>query len=216
MANPTPTNMNLYGIGVSPLSISNKEHSLPEELLANKEIGLFAIAGSDKNVISAEYIGRCKRHIENFVEKSVRDRTLGKIYQINIDENLARTIIENNNLFVNELSYILDDKPFAIRFDVDLDYYQRNTNTVIPPEDIRISIDFILIRNGEEKQYNIEESITVLNDKAFRLDFSKFSGAESDLDEYEIILRTFEVKVPEGFNPELHTIALYEILFEII
>ena len=94
---------NLYGLGFSPLSVGNKDHAFPEELMSQKETGTFAIMGADGYMVSSEYLGRTKAHIESFANRMVADNTLGKIYKMTLDENLVRTVVSPENMMVNEI-----------------------------------------------------------------------------------------------------------------
>lgn len=208
---------NLYGLGISPLSLSNRDHMLPEEMLANKEVGLIAIASSDgKNIASAEYIARAKEHIRQFVQQCINENTIGKIYDISVDDHLVNTVIYTDNLFVNELVYECGlEKPTAFRFHVDADLFVRSTNTPIPADEIDFEVQFSLTKNNMSKNYIIKESLTELNSKAFALDFDNI-GSSLTQNKYRITLNSFTVKVPENYNPQEQLIVIHNILFAII
>lgn len=208
---------NLYGFGVSPMSISNRDHMLPEELLANKEIGLIAIASSDgENIVSAEYIARAKEHIRLFVQQCINENTIGKIYDISVDDRLVNTVVATDNLFVNELIYECGtEKPAAFRFHVDADLFVRSTNTPIPADEIGFEIQFSLTKSNMSKNYIIKESLAELNNKAFALNFDNI-GSSSSQDTYRIALNSFTVKVPENYDITQQLIVIYNILFAII
>ena len=212
----TTPQKNLYGLGFSPLSILNRKHACEEELLANKEVGLIAINGTENNIVSAEYLARSKAHLDKFVKICIRDNTIGKIHKIVLDDQLINTIIQTDNFFVNEVNFDLGtEKPLAIRFNMDIDVFEKNTLAQLDPKDISFEIEFKLTKNGESKTYVITESITDINDKAYDLNWNVF-GAYNERDTYSISLDTFIVKVPENFNIETATIVLHDILFAII
>ena len=94
---------NLYGTGFSPLSISNKKYAEAQEMLANKENGLFAIYQEDGSVVSAEYLTRCKEHLKDVIAKCQKDGTVGKIFKIRPDDKLVQSVKSTTNLFNNQI-----------------------------------------------------------------------------------------------------------------
>ena len=206
---------NLYGMGFSPLSIGNKQHAYPEELMAQKDCGLFAIMCADGTLISSEYLGRSKEHIDSFINRCIADNTLGKIYKITIDDNLVRNVITTGNMFVNDVTYDNGENPVAgIRFDVDADFFERETSTIIRANDVRFEIEFGVIKDGNRKNYTINESMTKLNNLAYKIDYTDFP--KSDGLNYSIVVNSFKVIVPDKFDVSKNTIVIHDILFEII
>ena len=205
---------NLYGIGISPLSISNKDHALDEELMANKDIGLFFINSKEGNyALSAEYLGRCKTHLTTFIKQCVHENTLGKIYKIFLDDTGAQTVIADKNFFVNTLEYPLGQQPIkAFRFNIDADLISKEKGIAVKPEDVKIRVQFSILKGTELKRYYIEESLDVINHRAFAVDMDQLT-AEGD---YTFRMETFQVKVPANFDPALQTIAIYDILLALI
>ena len=223
---------NLYGIGVSPLSISNKRDGLAEELVANKTIGLFGILSeSEGPVISAEHISRCKLHLENFINKCTAENTIGKIYKINLNDELVRVITGSINLFDNEI--LIDCgkiNPFAFRFDIDFDVYAKDTDSHVDLDDIKVKIQFSLKKNEYIKNYFIEEKITDLNKLAYRVDYDnipKNPVVSDDTEQleprettgdttYGFKVNTLEINVPENFDPNKINLIIHEVLLALI
>ena len=223
---------NLYGIGISPLSISNKRDGLAEELVANKTIGLFGILSeSEGPVISAEHISRCKLHLENFINKCTAENTIGKIYKINLNDELVRVITGSINLFDNEI--LIDCgkvNPFAFRFDIDFDVYAKDTDSHVDLDDIKVKIQFSLKKNEYIKNYFIEEKITDLNKLAYRVDYYNIpmNPVVSDDTEqleprettgdttYGFKVNTLEINVPENFDPNKINLIIHEVLLALI
>ena len=223
---------NLYGIGISPLSISNKRDGLAEELVANKTIGLFGILSeSEGPVISAEHISRCKLHLENFINKCTAENTIGKIYKINLNDELVRVITGSINLFDNEI--LIDCgkiNPFAFRFDIDFDVYAKDTDSHVDLDDIKVKIQFSLKKNEYIKNYFIEEKITDLNKLAYHIDYdnipinSVVSNDTEQLEPRETIgdttygfkVNTLEINVPENFDPNKINLIIHEVLLALI
>ena len=223
---------NLYGIGISPLSISNKRDGLAEELVANKTIGLFGILSeSEGPVISAEHISRCKLHLENFINKCTAENTIGKIYKINLNDELVRVITGSINLFDNEI--LIDCgkiNPFAFRFDIDFDVYAKDTDSHVDLDDIKVKIQFSLKKNEYIKNYFIEEKITDLNKLAYRVDYDNIpmNAVVSDDTEqleprettgdttYGFKVNTLEINVPENFDPNKINLIIHEVLLALI
>ena len=223
---------NLYGIGISPLSISNKRDGLAEELVANKTIGLFGILSeSEGPVISAEHISRCKLHLENFINKCTAENTIGKIYKINLNDELVRVITGSINLFDNEI--LIDcgkNNPFAFRFDIDFDVYAKDTDSHVDLDDIKVKIQFSLKKNEYIKNYFIEEKITDLNKLAYRVDYDNIpmnSVVTDDTEQleprettgditYGFKVNTLEINVPENFDPNKINLIIHEVLLALI
>ena len=223
---------NLYGIGISPLSISNKRDGLAEELVANKTIGLFGILSeSEGPVISAEHISRCKLHLENFINKCTAENTIGKIYKINLNDELVRVITGSINLFDNEI--LIDcgkNNPFAFRFDIDFDVYAKDTDSHVDLDDIKVKIQFSLKKNEYIKNYFIEEKITDLNKLAYRVDYDNIpmntvvTDDTEQLEPRETIgdttygfkVNTLEINVPENFDPNKINLIIHEVLLALI
>lgn len=223
---------NLYGIGISPLSISNKRDGLAEELVANKTIGLFGILSeSEGPVISAEHISRCKLHLENFINKCTAENTIGKIYKINLNDELVRVITGSINLFDNEI--LIDCgkiNPFAFRFDIDFDVYAKDTDSHVDLDDIKVKIQFSLKKNEYIKNYFIEEKITDLNKLAYRIDYDNIPMTPVVSDDTEQLeprettgdttygfkVNTLEINVPENFDPNKINLIIHEVLLALI
>src|SRR5574344_2032221 len=87
-----------YGLGFSPLSMSNKSNGFEEELVANKEVGLMGIlAGPAKNIISHERVLRSKLFYQDFFSQSIKNGLTGNVYRINLDNTGFATVIKNAN-----------------------------------------------------------------------------------------------------------------------
>ena len=223
---------NLYGIGISPLSISNKRDGLAEELVANKTIGLFGILSeSEGPVISAEHISRCKLHLENFINKCTAENTIGKIYKINLNDELVRVITGSINLFDNEILIECGKvNPFAFRFDIDFDVYAKDTDSHVDLDDIKVKIQFSLKKNEYIKNYFIEEKITDLNKLAYRVDYDNIPMNTVVTDDTEQLeprettgdttygfkVNTLEINVPENFDPNKINLIIHEVLLALI
>lgn len=228
---------NLYGIGISPLSISNKRDGLAEELVANKTAGLFGIlTESGGQVISAEHIGRCKTHLENFINKCTMENTIGKIYKINLNDELVRVITGSINLFDNEV--LIDCgkvNPFAFRFDIDFDVYAKETDSHVSLDDLKVKIEFSLKKDIYIKNYFIEEKLIDLNKLAYHIDYDSIPMSAEFIDETEVDddttndenntnsnttygfkINTLEIIVPEDFDPNKHNIVIHEVLLALV
>lgn len=214
---PRKMGKNLYGLGFSPLSVGNKDHAFPEELMSQKETGTFAIMGADGYMVSSEYLGRTKAHIESFANRMVADNTLGKIYKMTLDENLVRTVVSPENMMVNEIVIPNEKEAItSIRFDVGIEYFERATSaTIITASDIKVEIEFELVRGTHSKSYRISEPIDKINVLAYKLDYDGYPAATPE-DKYYLKVSSFKIILPEGFNQETHTVAVHDILIGVI
>ena len=215
---PTMIQKNLYGVGLSPLSISNKDHAIAEELLANKEIGLFYIFSKDgKYPLSAEYVARCKEHLTKFIKQCVHENTIGKIYKIFLDDNGAATAIADRNFFINTVTYELGDTPIkAFRFNIDGDLFAKDVGIAIDPREIKFKVQFSLIKGNVVKKYYIEENFEDINRKAFAVDMESLNAELNSGGDYSFRIDTFQVIVPNTFTPDTQTIVIYDILLALI
>jgi hypothetical protein len=62
------------------------------------------------------------------------------------------------------------------------------------------------------KSYNIEESLADINDKAYAIDYDWYPG---DTARNSIILNSFDIILPVGFNPSKVGLVIHDILFAI-
>ena len=215
---------NLHGIGVSTLSIKNKAHSEPEELIGDKDVGLVGYVNSEKVVSSAFYTSRIKSHLSKFIDNCIRDNVVGKIYRISLNDELVRTVPNTMNVFDNILEYKFGNTaPTAFRFDIDADYYDRKSNNFKDGDDVIIKIEFSLIKNNETKNFFIEEKFSQINDKAYKFDFSSFSNdfnrdanGEPIPDDYNMIINSLNITMPNGFDITKTIFVIYDILLAIV
>jgi hypothetical protein len=215
---------NLYGVGFSPLSIGNRGSAKPEELLANKDVGLFFINTPDNNVVSAEYIARCKEHLKSFTQRCYDDSTLGKVFKIYLDDKHVKTRINgDDNLLTNEIVVELGSTPIqAFRFSFDVDIFNVSELYMLNPEDITIKVEFSLLKNGTTRNFFIEDTLPNLNMKAFAVDMDAEPEENPEENEeilgnvYSFKINTIVFKVKEDFDPSQHAIALYDTLLALI
>ena len=208
----TPVLKDLYGLGFSPLSIKNKKYAYDEEFLANKEAGLFAIFNRDGTPISAEHLLRCKRHLEKFTERCIRDNTLCKVFKISPDDNLVQDITHSMNIFSNTIEFSNGERALDyIRFDFEWDCFQKQNGVIFDPEMILVKINFTL-KGGEETQsFDIEEKLTEINEKAYAMKYDWHT--EMPDEQYSISLNSINFIFPDGFDTTKIGFILYDILF---
>lgn len=217
MANETLTvHKNLYGIGFSPLSIGNKGYAQPEELMTDKNVGIFFINTKDNRIVSAEYIARCKQHLKAFTQRCYDDCTLGVIYKIFLnDDHVQSGIVGDDNLLTNEVPIDLGNTPaMAFRLGLDVDIFSRDDMHLLEAKDIILNIQFSLIKNGVEKNYFIEGDIDEINTKAYAIDMKSIT--EDETGTYIFRLNTLTFKAPETFDPTNNAIVLYDVLLGLI
>ena len=204
----------MYGVGFSPTSVHNKAGALAEEMLANKDIGLFYIMTTEGNLMSAEFLARTKRHLSNFVQRCYNEGTLGKIYQIRHTDNLVRSDMHNDdNLLTNIVPIVLpnNEPGKAIRFSFDIDVVQKAKSSHDLASQIGMQIGVSLTKNGTEKHYTINESIEDINVKAYAIDMEGI-GPDEGVNTYKVTIDHITFKVPVDFNVSENTIILYNSL----
>ena len=86
-----------YGLGFSPLSMKNgKQYGFKEEMVANKELGMFGLMMDDEmNIVSHEYLVRAKAQLDTFVNYLIQCNSLGKLYKLSVADYFG-TLIQNN------------------------------------------------------------------------------------------------------------------------
>lgn len=207
----------LYGLGFSPLSIKNQDHAFPQEMLSQKDVGLFFIKGDNGNIVSAEYIARCKKHLEHFTQKCVNENTIGVIYKVNIDKNFVQTVINDDNLFVNSVDIPLEAPIKAFRFNIDADLISASNSVGVDPKDIVFEIQFSIYKNNEKKSYYVSENFDDINTKVFAVDYNVLAPSVPNVaDTYAFSLDAFTVRVPVGFDMTAQTIVIHDVLFALI
>ena len=206
----------LYGVGFSPLSIINKKHAQDEELLSEKSLGMLAIYQKDGSVVSADQIQREKHHLEEFINDCITTNTLGKIYKINIDDNLVQNIIATQNLFANTVTISNGSDPISfIRLSIDADCFKKDTNAHLDPSEFIISLNFSLSKNGVTKDpFKIEESIMDINHRAYAINWDQFTDVPDDsINTYAITLNSLVITVPLLFNDARFGFVVRDVLF---
>ena len=201
--------------------MDNLNSALAGELLANREIGLYAVcAPSDSAPMSYSYLSHCREHIKRFAQTCIDENTMGDIYRIDFDHQLARTISGSVNLFVNEVPIGRGaEKPRFIRFSLDMSRVDRGTiSNTFNFDEIYVRIQFGLSKNGEEKVYEIFESIAGINAKTYALDEEEYFEEQTDeqlrlLDDYVVTLKSFTIEVPDTFDTFNQTLILHDALF---
>lgn len=210
---------NLYGVGFAGLSLSNLDGALRGEIMTDKELGLFAVcAPSDGTAMSFEYISRSKAHLQSFIQQCIEENTVGKIYKIALHDKLIERILDNKNLFTNDVLIDLGVTPAtAIRFNFDIDVVSREASAVVDPGEIYISIEFSLVRDGEPKNYSLIETIEDINSKAYAIDFDQVPHAEGiDIRSLGIRVNAMYIRIPPSFDFTKNMLVINDILMAII
>lgn len=211
---------NLYGLGFSPLSIENKRHAFDEEMVADKRVGLFGIHHSDGEsdtsyIVSAEYLGRCKEHLTETINRNLTDNTIGKIYKLTLDDDLIHTVTKTGNVFSNSVSINNGNEPFSVlRFNIDFDLFRNENLIQLLGDDIDISIEFTLKKGTSSKTFTISEKLVDLNSKAYALGYDFVPpGTEG---EYEISIDSMTFTMPDGYDNTAYNMVVYEILMTLV
>lgn len=204
----------LYGLGFSPLSMANRDHAFKEEMLANKEVGIFFIKTQEGNIVSAEYVARCKKHLESFIQRCIQENTIGKIFKVNIDPSQVQTVISDDNLFVNSINIPLEKKISAFRFNIDADLISRAEGIAVDPKDIVFEIQFTLRKNQDSRSYYVSENFDDINKKVFGVDYDQFADKANNT--FAFSLDAFTVRVPNNFDASKQTIVVHDALFALI
>ena len=214
MATQVPKN--LYGYGTSTLSIKNKKYGFTEELVGEKDIGLSGFLRKEGTISSALYTTRCKLHLQDFVDKCIKDNTIGTIYKISVNDELVKIVNESMNIFTNDLQYSFGSKqPSIFRFSIDSDIINKTNNVVFHNTNIMARIGFSLNKNEESKNFYIEDSIENLNNKAYKFDFSGYEADKSS-NAYTFNLNTFELTLPDGYDNTRNVFVIYDILMALV
>lgn len=206
---------NLYGTGFSPLSISNKKYAEAQEMLANKENGLFAIYQEDGSVVSAEYLTRCKEHLKDVIAKCQKDGTVGKIFKIRPDDKLVQSVKSTTNLFNNQIDIYTGYDPFTfLRLDMDVDCFHKNDLGFFDPENVTITMNFTLKVNDVEHSYEITEKLLKLNQMAYLISYDDFDGEydPSNWNVYGFRMNSINVNMPNVLDSNTAFIV-QDILF---
>ena len=207
----------MYGYGTSTLSIKNKKYGFPEELVGEKDIGLTGYIRKNGTLSSALYTTRCKLHLQDFVDKCIKDNTIGTIYKISVNDELIKVVNESMNIFTNDLQYsFAGKKPSIFRFSIDSDVLNKNNNVVFHNTNVKVRIGFSVTKNEESKNFYIEDTIESLNNKAYKFVFSNYEPDRSSGNAYTFNLNTFEIALPDGYDNTKDVFVIYDILMALI
>ena len=198
---------NLYGLGISPLSIENRASALDEELLSNKKIGLFGINTNKNNIVSAEYLSRSKKHLDKFINKCISENIMGNVYKIVPDNKIVQVISNNTvNILNSRLSYEFTVKPKAVKFSFDIDIFDNTTMGQFDIYDIQCSIQYL---DKNNKAYQIS---SVYLYELFEKSYSLSDLPKTNNNTYWFKLESIGFSLPATVNVTNMTIVLYDIL----
>lgn len=180
MAN-TVVQKELYGIGISPLSIKNKKFAVDNEMVANKKIGLFGIYNEDtKAIVSEAYSERCKNHLDEVTKKCYQEGTIGAIYKISPDDQLVQMIESSKNIFTNQVQIDLGERPLHfIRLDIDYDYIDRETDSELSADDVEVTLNFSITKGKIKKSYSITDTLLNFNNFAYAVSYADIEAEEA-------------------------------------
>lgn len=208
-----------YGLGYSPLSIKNaKEYAYEEESVANKDVGMYGIVvDGDKNVVSAEYVARSKAQLNAFVNRLIADNTIGKLWKLTVDNNLVRTITEDSGNLIEDAEGLEINHGTArikgVRFNIDLDFITKERSMLKYNGEIRANIMMTIKIGSYSKTQIINDTIVNINSTAYALDYTGLEDATGDV---ILTFESFEIIAPTGFDYGVNTLALYDVLVDVI
>ena len=205
-----------YGLGFSPLSMSNKSNGFEEELVANKEVGLMGIlAGSAKNIISHERVLRSKLFYQDFFSQSIKNGLTGNVYRINLDNTGFATVIKNANTNLvagSSLSVSAGTSTtHKIAFCLDLDIFNKSNSKSSNFTDYNVSITLSLKVGSNTKSVTITEKGAYLNNKIFEL-------AHPELGSGQCTISITNITIAPGstYSYSDYGMAIYDILFTVM
>ena len=206
-----------YGLGFSPLSMKNaKSHGFADEMVANKEVGMYGIATApNKDIVSHEYMARTKYHLNSFVTRLIQDNTLGRLYKITVNDYFVTMITNGTTNLVQDSTVFINNgkkEMKGVRFNFDLDIFAPSSSALVHFTDVQVRIVMTLKRGSQSKQLTIEESILAINTTAYPIDFSGIT------DSNDIILTIDEITIIPGdsYDYNQYKMALYDILFVVV
>ena len=197
---------NLYGLGLSPLSISNRDSALDDEFMSNKKIGMFGINTPSKNIVSAEYLDRSKRHLNDFISNCILENITGDVYKIIPDNQIVQLLANTNtNILNTPITYDFgSNNPKGFKCNFDIDVFDNATMAQLDNTKIQTSIQWI---DGNSKAYNIlGANLYEFNEKAYALKLGKSNN------KYIMTIESIGFSLPASINTTTMTIVLYDIL----
>lgn len=206
-----------YGLGFSPLSMKNaKEYGFDDEMVANKEVGMYGIAaGANKDIVSHEYMARTKYHLDNFVTRLMQDNTLGRLYKITVGNEFATIIkdgttnlVADSNIFINNGS----NEFKGVRFNFDLDIFAPSTSALVHFKDVKVNITMTLKKGSQSKKLTINEPVLSINTTAYHIDLSDMTASGDIL----LFIDSIVIVPGESYDYANYKMALYDILFVLV
>lgn len=209
-----------YGLGFSPLSMKNgKQYGFEEEMVANKELGMFGLMMDDEmNIVSHEYLVRAKAQLDAFVNYLIQSNSLGKLYKLSVADYFGTLIQNNTTELIADTDTVTIDcgttKPASLRFNFGLEVFEKETCGLIHYNDIDISMELTVDVNGTTNTFTIEAPYLQINSAAYTVDYGTIPEETSG--NVSIKINSVMIKPPAEFDYDTNKLALYDILIAVI
>ena len=205
-----------YGLGFSPLSMKNAvQYGFQEEMVANKDLGLFGIVvDKDMNIVSHEYLVRCKSQLDAFVNYLIQANALGKLYKLSVADYFG-TMITNNSTELIDSTVTIDcgtTKPTSLRFNCGVEVFEKDTCGLVHFNDITIDIGVTVHVGSEQNSFTISAPILQLNSADYAINYGSIVGTGNTT----IDITSMIIKPDESFDYNTNKIALYDTLIAVI
>lgn len=208
-----------YGLGFSPISFSNMQSfAFNEEMGAQKDVGIFGLveqSGTNKYIISADYLAKQKYQLQNFVNLLVQTNNLGKIYRLKIDEYPGRAISASTSNMLNGSTVTISNgtvRTNALRFNFDIDISTKADCGLIHFNDATVAIDYTLtVGSKTVAAPTITDTLFGINKNKFTVDYSGFTSATST-DTVSLTISSIKITLGSSFDPAVDRISMFDIL----
>ena len=211
---------NKYGLGFSPLSMKNAViHGFIEEMVANKELGMFGLVmDDDKNIVSHEYLVRCKAQLDAFVNYLIQAQTLGKIYKLSVADYFGTLITNNSTNLIGDADQVSIDcrttKPSSLRFSFGIEVFEKDTCGLVHFNEITVDIGLTVHVGTESNKFTISAPILQLNSGGYDIKYGSIPAETPG--NVSIDIDSVIIKPPGEFDYNTYKIALYDILIAVI
>ena len=208
-----------YGLGFSPLSMELAKDGVPfdKELTSNKDLGILGIYHDDFKIsISHEYLERAKNQIDLVYNLSMRDGTMGDLYDLPLNNTFGQVIKKTNNAYKNLLSENVElykstsEKLNGIRFHLDVDVIDLETgNPYLMDPIVTINCIYKVGSSSVSLTLANKMGLSELNNTPFDLTASIPSGTGT----CTFTLKELTISGGTSFDESKYQLNLHKVLY---
>lgn len=205
----------LYGLGFSPLSITNRSRGFAEELMVQKRTGQMSMLDASLNTLSYDSLFRSGLQLQSMYQSMIDDNSLGKIYRVRLDDDLSRIVAANGNVITSAVAIPTSSTAInKVKFNVDCDVFTRSGCTPIDASAITVTIAFKIVAGSNTLTLSTSNKLSLLNNETYNVSYSGYTIASGAT--YTLTITGVTFTAASSFSYTSNTLSLYDILVGII